>query len=362
MKKANLKQPSLLYKVVNGLIGTNEAEASAVAFSGGGSGGIAIDPVFSSMLSASRCVAPVMEAVAGVVRTPAAVAVAAGAYVVSSAIKADQSVISDIQSQIKIARDLGVSQDKINAVLSHDYGSGEDGLTDFSHNNRMISLGLESIIVKQQKALSFSTSSARMPVVASKRVVVDEAASKPKALSTPIPPVDNSGNVETFPEASSTDRRFDLPGFSAYPGSWGTSKLPGFVAHEQNWQDSIFEKSKAKATTVNAKKEEASREKAASSGGDYDPGDDSDKKGDESKQQEVTEFKTSNFKIGDNIGLQRFTIRFEKNKFRDPKTGQYIQKDRALNSGSGPHDGELKLFNKGKKKIGTITKDGRWLR
>jgi hypothetical protein len=46
----------------------------------------------------------------------------------------------------------------------------------------------------------------------------------------------------------------------------------------------------------------------------------------------------------------------------DSKTGEYIQLDRAFNSGAGPHDGVYKLFNKSGKRMGTVTKEGKWLR
>lgn len=46
----------------------------------------------------------------------------------------------------------------------------------------------------------------------------------------------------------------------------------------------------------------------------------------------------------------------------DPKTGQYIEKDRAFNSGSGPHDGTWKLQDKKGKRIGNFTEDGKFLR
>ncbi len=291
-------------------------------------------------------------------------AVAAGAYVVSSSIKADQVVASSIQSQIKTARDLGVPQGKINAVLDTDYGSGFDGLTDFAHNNRIISLGLESLIAKQQKELPASTSSGKMArSTVSACAEVSSKASKPKVLSTPIPPVDNSRNVEVFPEASGSSRGFNLPGFTAYSGSWRDSNLPGFVAHEQSWQDSIFERSKSKAAKPEAQEENVGVK--VPSGGAPDPDDEEGgNERDGSKEPEVTDFKTSNFKIGDNIGLHRFTIRFEKTKIRDPKTGQYIKKDRGINSGVGSHGGSYwKLFESEKgKQIGTITQDRYWLR
>jgi hypothetical protein len=82
----------------------------------------------------------------------------------------------------------------------------------------------------------------------------------------------------------------------------------------------------------------------------------------EEGENDAKEFKTSNFERGNNVGLHRFTERFEKTKFRDPKTKQYIEKDHAFNSGSGPHDGAYKLFDQSGKRIGTVTKEGKWLR
>ncbi len=83
---------------------------------------------------------------------------------------------------------------------------------------------------------------------------------------------------------------------------------------------------------------------------------------DDDKHKDEKVFKTKDFEKGDYVDLKRFTDRFEKVKFRDPKTQQYIEKDRAFNSGTGPHDGSYKLFDKTGNRIGTITKDGKWLR
>jgi hypothetical protein len=99
--------------------------------------------------------------------------------------------------------------------------------------------------------------------------------------------------------------------------------------------------------------------------GNFDPNDldpdDEDKE--KSSDQNKNKYKRTNYEKGDDVGIERFTIRFEKNKFRDPKTGQYIQKDKAVNSGAGSHGGsEWKLFDKSKKQIGTISSDGKWLR
>lgn len=48
---------------------------------------------------------------------------------------------------------------------------------------------------------------------------------------------------------------------------------------------------------------------------------------------------------------------------KDPKSGQYIEKDRGINTGSGPHGGSYwKLYDKQEKFLGTVTEDGKFLR
>jgi hypothetical protein len=69
---------------------------------------------------------------------------------------------------------------------------------------------------------------------------------------------------------------------------------------------------------------------------------------------------------GEDINLSRFTETSKvngKNVLMDPKTKQYIMKDKGKNSGVGGHGGSAwKLFNKSNERIGTISEDGRWLR
>ena len=67
--------------------------------------------------------------------------------------------------------------------------------------------------------------------------------------------------------------------------------------------------------------------------------------GDEDPDEE--EYKTKDFKKNDKIGLKRFTKKGKNGRLIDPKTRQYIEKDRARNSGSGGHGGShWKLFDK----------------
>jgi hypothetical protein len=72
--------------------------------------------------------------------------------------------------------------------------------------------------------------------------------------------------------------------------------------------------------------------------------------------------KKSNFEKGDYIDLKRFTNRFEKTKLKDPETGQYIQQDNAVNSGITHGGSYWKLYSRDKKRIGTLAKDGKFLR
>ena len=71
----------------------------------------------------------------------------------------------------------------------------------------------------------------------------------------------------------------------------------------------------------------------------------------------------SNFEVGENIDLQRFTERLKGGMFKEVKTGQSITPDRARNSGTGIHGGSYwKLLDKFGKRIGTVSEDGRFLR
>ncbi|WP_342271852.1 hypothetical protein [Candidatus Tisiphia endosymbiont of Parasteatoda lunata] len=86
-----------------------------------------------------------------------------------------------------------------------------------------------------------------------------------------------------------------------------------------------------------------------------DPGDlepDDDEKNVENKDE--IKYKKSNYEKGDDIGLHRFTERFEKTKLRDPKSGQYLEPDFGRGSGSGGHGGSHWKLYDGKRRIGTI--------
>lgn len=84
------------------------------------------------------------------------------------------------------------------------------------------------------------------------------------------------------------------------------------------------------------------------------------------KDNNIKGYKTKDFEINDNIGLHRFTQRIKqagkRAKLVDPETKQYIEKDKAVNSGSGPHACYWKLYDKIGNRIGTVTEDGRWKR
>ncbi|MBX3458277.1 MAG: hypothetical protein KF820_08005, partial [Candidatus Paracaedibacteraceae bacterium] len=76
-----------------------------------------------------------------------------------------------------------------------------------------------------------------------------------------------------------------------------------------------------------------------------------------------SKFKTRNFEKGDDISLGRFNKKGKNGILEDPSTGQKLQPDRARNSGAGGHGGSYwKLFDKKGARIGTISKDGKWLR
>ena len=74
-------------------------------------------------------------------------------------------------------------------------------------------------------------------------------------------------------------------------------------------------------------------------------------------------FKKKNLQIGDRIDLTRFTQRLKGGDLKDPKSGQILSKENALNSGAGSHGGSYwKLKDKFGKRIGCISEDGRYLR
>ena len=68
---------------------------------------------------------------------------------------------------------------------------------------------------------------------------------------------------------------------------------------------------------------------------------------------------------GGKFDINKFTQRKKVLKdnphFVDPKTRQYIQKEDALNSGSGPHKGHWKLFDRHGRRIATLSKEGKIL-
>jgi RHS repeat-associated protein len=65
------------------------------------------------------------------------------------------------------------------------------------------------------------------------------------------------------------------------------------------------------------------------------------------------------YEKGDPIDIERFSVKGKRGKLIDPKTKQWLEPER----GSNPHGGShWKLFAKDGKRIGTISKDGRWLR
>jgi len=120
-----------------------------------------------------------------------------------------------------------------------------------------------------------------------------------------------------------------------------------------NLSKNVKDKAKEKATEQHG----SNGSPSGSGGGDREPDEDP-----KNPKKPDGNFKTSNFVKGDKVDLERFTQRQKvaKNKpyYVDPKTKQYIQEERALNSGSGAHSGVWKLFNKNGKMIAVINKYG----
>lgn len=73
------------------------------------------------------------------------------------------------------------------------------------------------------------------------------------------------------------------------------------------------------------------------------------------------------YEAGENIDMSRFSEKkIRKNRstiLRDPKSGEYLELDRGRHTGAGPHGGsEYKLRDKRGQRIGSVTKDGKFLR
>ena len=85
----------------------------------------------------------------------------------------------------------------------------------------------------------------------------------------------------------------------------------------------------------------------------------------EDKKPENLPYKKSNLQQGDFVDVDRFTTRNNQSggapKLYDSKTGHWIQKERALNSGSGPHKGYWKLFDAKNNRIATLSEFGKVL-
>jgi hypothetical protein len=63
------------------------------------------------------------------------------------------------------------------------------------------------------------------------------------------------------------------------------------------------------------------------------------------------------------VDLSKFTQRMNGGKLKDPKTGYFLSKDKAVNSGTGTHGGSYwKLENSIEKRVGTLSQDGKFLR
>lgn len=89
--------------------------------------------------------------------------------------------------------------------------------------------------------------------------------------------------------------------------------------------------------------------------------DDENKKQNESNGKE--RYKYTNYEKGDDIGIGRFTEKGKNRKLTDPKSGQYLEPDRARNSGEGTHGPSYwKLRGRDEKLIGTVSEDGRFIK
>ncbi|MBP9829450.1 MAG: hypothetical protein KBD04_05405 [Proteobacteria bacterium] len=76
-------------------------------------------------------------------------------------------------------------------------------------------------------------------------------------------------------------------------------------------------------------------------------------------------YKKSNFEKGDKIDIERFSNRISQSggpKLEDPKTGEYLVKDFAANSGREHGGSYWKLCNRQGERIATFAEDGTFLR
>jgi hypothetical protein len=145
----------------------------------------------------------------------------------------------------------------------------------------------------------------------------------------------------------------------------------GYDAVDEDAKSKALERSKHKAEEKKQERSKIGEGFKGAGGGQLDPDSDSDDGdgGYDHLDYGSEEFKKSGFQEGDNIGLHRFSQRIDGRTFKDPKSGQVIQKDNALHSGSQPHGPSYwKLFPNDKvvgrisERIGTVSKDGRWIR
>lgn len=136
----------------------------------------------------------------------------------------------------------------------------------------------------------------------------------PQFITTPLPEFVKPTILGTPDDRDRLAGLFDLPGYK--PTGIGHDTLQeSFPIHDHDWKDSVLLK---------------------------------------------------DYEVGDYIELEEYSHRVQLSgqtaKYVNTKNKEYIQKDRAYNSGSGPHDGEFKLYNKQNKKIATVNKDGKILR
>lgn len=175
---------------------------------------------------------------------------------------------------------------------------------------------------------------------------------KPEPLITPIPaPRMPEPMVTPIPAQKRPDPMI-TPVCDAPAGL-----TEGFDIHRPTLDDLVMYKKGDKPGTTAVIPRAGAQSSAA--GGNPDPDwEPEDDKFDPTKE-EVKDYKKSDFQKGDNIGLHRFTQKVNSRTWKDPKSGQYIEKDRALNTGARPHGpSRWKLYDRFERLLGTITKDG----
>jgi hypothetical protein len=142
---------------------------------------------------------------------------------------------------------------------------------------------------------------------------------------------------------------FDV--FSKYIRGQATKQFIEIITKDEDLSGKALEKSRHKDENKSKSKPAESTTVWFGGGLEPDP--------DDEENHKKKRYKYTNYEKGEDIGIDRFAKRINGHTFEDPKSGQYIQKDRALNSGVASHGpSHWKLFDRFNKLVGTISENG----